>query len=89
MVNENTIIITGKNNIELFQFNKNDNNKPLKKVSEIIFNNNDEQYKILSILSLGNILICAHGSGHVSFWKPIEDYPFLKNTSISKYISAL
>ena len=67
MVNENTIITTGKNNIELFQFNKNDNNNPLKKVSEIIFNNNDEQYKILSILSLGNILICAHGSEHVSF----------------------
>ena len=84
LVSENVIITAGKNNIELFEFNENNNNNPLKKVSEITFNNNDGQYKILSIINLGKILICAHNSGHISFWKPINNYPFLNNTSISR-----
>ena len=86
----NNIIITAGNNfIELFQFNQNNNNNQLLKVSEIKLNDNngndyDEKYRILSMTKLGNIFICGHGSGHISFWKPIDQKPYLQNTSISR-----
>ena len=81
---DNIIITVGKNCIELFQFNQNNNN-PITKVSEILFNNNnDEKYKILCVQRLEKYLICGHASGHISLWEPINEYPFLKNILISK-----
>ena len=90
----NNIIITAGNNfIELFQFNQNNNNNQLLQISEIKLNNNnndnDEKYRILSMKKYGNIFICGHGSGHISFWKPIEQKPFLQNTSISRIHTGL
>ena len=85
---DNVIITAGKNFIELFQFNQNNNNNPLLKVSEIKFNNsdndNDEKYNILSMKTLGKILICGHGSGHISFWRPINESPYLQSIFISR-----
>ena len=83
---DNIIITAGKNNLELFQFNQNNNNNQLLKVSEIKFNNNenDEKYQILSMKNYGKSLICGHGSGHISIWKPIKENPYLQNTSISR-----
>ena len=81
---DNVIITVGKNCIELFQFCQNNNN-PITKVSEILFNNNnDEKYKILCVQRLEKYLICGHASGHISLWEPINEYPFLKNILISK-----
>ena len=82
----NNIIITGgKNNLELFQFNQ--NNNQILKISEIKINNNENnEYQIISINFFGKSLICGHSSGHISFWKPINDKPYLENTSISRYI---
>ena len=85
----NIIIIAGNNFIELFQFNQNNNNNQLLQISEIKLNNNnnndnDEKYQILSMKKYGNIFICGHGSGHISFWKPIDQKPYLQNTSISR-----
>ena len=28
--------------------------------------------------------MCGHASGHISIWKPVNDNPFLNNTSISR-----
>ena len=79
---DNIIITVGKKSIELFQINN--NNKSLSKVSEISFNVNEEKYEILSAKYMGKKLICAHGSGHISFWEPINEYPYLKNTSLRR-----
>ena len=82
---DNIIITVGKNCIELFQFNENNINNQLMKVSEILFNNNnDERDQILCVHRLEQTLICGHASGHISIWEPINEYPFLKNKLISK-----
>lgn len=81
---DNVIITFGKNLIELFQFNQNNNNNSLSKVSEIPFNNNEEKYEILSAKCLGKKLLCGHGSGHISFWEPINEYPYLKISSLRR-----
>ena len=85
---DNIIIIADKNFIELFQFNQNNNNNQLIKVSEIKLNNNnndnDEKYQILTMKNIGKTFICGHGSGHISFWKPSNESPYLQNTSISR-----
>ena len=82
---DNVIIIAGKSNLELFQFNQNNNNNQILKVSEIKINNNENNdYQILSMKLFGKSLICGHSSGHISFWKPINDNPYLENISISR-----
>ena len=86
---DNTIVIVGNNFIELYKFNQNDNsNNQLSKVSEIILNNNDndnnDKNQILCIERANDALICGHASGHISIWKTSTEYPFLKNTSISR-----
>ena len=79
---DNIIITVGKKFIELFQINNNNNS--LSKVSEISFNDNEEKYEILSAKYKGKKLISTHGSGHISFWEPINEYPYLKNTSLRR-----
>ena len=86
---DNAIVIVGNNIIELYRFNQNDNNNnQLTKVSEIKLSNNDndnnDKNQILCIERANDALICGHASGHISIWKPIKEYPFLKNTSVSR-----
>ena len=84
LISDNVIVTVGKNLIEIFELNQNNNNDPLRKVSEFQFNNNEEKYSILSIQSVGKKIICAHASGHISFWEPIVEYPYLKNNEPKK-----
>ena len=80
---DNRIVLAGNNIIELFQFN----NNQLSKISEIKLRNDNTDNNMKNILCIERIndaLICGHASGHISIWKPINEYPFLKNTSISR-----
>jgi len=80
---DDIIISVGRNSIELFKFNI----SQLSKISEIKLddnNNNDDKYNILCIERANDKLICGHASGHISIWQPINEYPYLKNTSVSR-----
>ena len=83
---DDVIISVGRNSIELFKFNI----SQLSKISEIKLNdnnnndNNDDKYNILCIERANDKIICGHASGHISIWQPINEYPYLKNTSVSR-----
>ena len=82
----NSVIVTvGKHYIELFLFNQNNNNTTLSKLSEIKFNDNEEEkYSILSVKNVGDKLMCTHNSGHISLWEQSTEYPYLKNVSLKR-----
>jgi hypothetical protein len=80
---DNRIVTAGNNFIELFQFN----NNQLSKLSEIKLSNNsynNGKNIIICIERINDFLMCGHFSGHISIWKPVNDNPFLNNTSISR-----
>lgn len=82
----NVIIIVGQNFIELYKFVE--NNNTITKISEINLSNNndnnDNKLKILCMEAVNKVLVCGHSSGHISFWETTNEYPYLKNTLISK-----